>query len=163
MHYSSGLNCLPCRMTKEWRNREWEEGMYFPAVHAWWALNWLWPSLEGKNTSQQDPSMWSSPPKFQQSPSPPKYSTWLPSPSWFPYVLSRFILKYVWPTQFQRTMFSLIIPWIMFWTRREQALVTISKLQDDSRKDLDRQQWGCQKEGWWVAPCTRGATETETS
>lgn len=98
---------------------------------------------------QYDPSMWSSLPKFQQSPSLPKYSTWLPSPSWFSYVLSRFILKYMWPTQFQRTMFSLIIPWVMFRTRREQALETISKSQDDSRKDLDRQQWGCQRvDGW---------------
>lgn len=107
--------------------------------------------------------MWSSPPKFQQSPSPPKYSTWLPSPSWFPYVLSRFILKYMWPTQFQNIhMFSLNIHWMTFWTRREQALKTISRLQDDSTKGLDRQQWGHQREGWWVAPCTREATETET-
>lgn len=57
-------------------------------------------------------------------------------------------------------MFALIIPWITLNKKRASLwdYIQITRWQ----QNLDRQRWGCQKEGWWVAPCTRGATETKT-
>lgn len=140
---------------------EWEEGMYPPPPAA--LQGGPWTDCDRNSTSQRDPSMWSSPPKFQHSPSllSSQYSTWLSS-------LHALCSLYV---QIKVSVTNSVPETYVFPDHSLNSV--LNKKRTSPRGYIQSTRWEQKgsrlagnnegvREGWWVALCTKGTTGLET-